>query len=161
LHQQRFIAGQAGDRRTYDRFEAFEVTAFWLKGEKNHFNNFGDGLQAPVVGRTIREQMASARLAVTDLLSAIERQVEMANALARLIRSIPDWTYEIERQGTVPACFRPMMSGHLHAPVLAQGEFLGKQRVDSFEGVHFAALDPAHRASRISMARGSSQPRFA
>ena len=35
--------------------------------------------------------------------------------------------------------------GHLHAPVLAQGEFLGKQRIDSFEGVHFAALDPAHR----------------
>ena len=35
--------------------------------------------------------------------------------------------------------------GHLHAPVLAQGELLGKQRVDSFEGVHFAALDPAHR----------------
>jgi hypothetical protein len=45
------------------------------------------------------------------------------------------------------------------APVLAQGEFLGKQRVDSFEGVHFAALDPAHLASRISMARG--QPGFA
>ena len=33
---------------------------------------------------------------------------------------------------------------HLHAQVLAQGEFLGKQRVDGFEGVHFAALDPAH-----------------
>ena len=35
--------------------------------------------------------------------------------------------------------------GHLHAPVLAQGELLGKQCVDSFEGVHFAALDPTHR----------------
>ena len=34
--------------------------------------------------------------------------------------------------------------GHLHAPVLTQSELLGEQRVDGFEGVHFAALDPAH-----------------
>lgn len=94
-----------------DRFEASEVTAFWLTGEKNHFNDFGDGLQAPVVGRTIREQMVSTHQAVTDLLSAIERQSEMANALARLIRNIPDWTYEIERQGTVPACFELRRNG--------------------------------------------------
>jgi hypothetical protein len=88
-----------------DRFEASEVTAFWLKGQKNHFNDFGDGLQAPVVGKNIVEQSECARLAVTKMLRAIERQVEMANALARLIKSLPDWTYKIEKQGTVPACF--------------------------------------------------------
>lgn len=94
-----------------DRFEASEVTPFWLKGGTNHFNDFGDGLQAPVVGRTIREQMESTRLAVTNLLRAVERQVAMANALARLIRGLPDWIYEIEKQGAVPACFELQHNG--------------------------------------------------
>jgi hypothetical protein len=76
-----------------------------------HSNDFGDGLQAPVLGKTIREQMASARIAVTDLLKAVERQVDMANALARLIRNIPEWTYDIKKQGTVPACFELRRSG--------------------------------------------------
>ena len=88
-----------------DRFEASEVTPFWLKGHANHVNDFGDGLQAPVNGDGIREQMASVRLAVCDLLGKVKCQVEIANALARLIRSIPGWTYQIERQGTIPACF--------------------------------------------------------
>jgi competence CoiA-like predicted nuclease len=35
-----------------DRFEASEVTPFWLKGAKNHFNDFGDGLQEPVRATT-------------------------------------------------------------------------------------------------------------
>ena len=33
---------------------------------------------------------------------------------------------------------------HLDAAVLAQGKLLGEQRVDGFERIHFAALDPAH-----------------
>jgi hypothetical protein len=88
-----------------DRFEASEVTVFWLKGQKNHFNDFGDGLQALVAGRNIHEQMASTHLEVTKMLSAVERQVKLANALAKLIKTVPDWTYKIEKQGTVPACF--------------------------------------------------------
>ncbi|WP_323011062.1 hypothetical protein [Paracoccus sp. (in: a-proteobacteria)] len=109
-----------------DRFQASEVSAFWLKGSKNHFNDFGDGLQAPVKGASIREQMESVRLAVRYLLGAIERQVRIANDLARLIRTIPEWTYEIEIQGTIPACFdlrrdgkrQQILLGELGAPLL-------------------------------------------
>jgi hypothetical protein len=88
-----------------DRFEASEVTAFWLKGKSNHYNDFGDGLQAPVTGRARDERMTSVTSSVDDLLSKVERQIKLANALARWIRSIPEWTYKIEKQGTVPACF--------------------------------------------------------
>jgi hypothetical protein len=109
-----------------DRFQASEVSAFWLKGPKNHFNDFGDGLQAPVKGASIREQMASVRSAVRELLGAVERQVGIANELARLIRNIPGWTYEIDKQGTIPACFdlrrdnkrQQILLGELGAPLL-------------------------------------------
>lgn len=97
-------AKRATDNRN-DRFEASEVTALWLKGPKNHFNDFGDGLQAPVQGASLREQVSSVQWAVKDMLEAVERQVKMANVLARLIRSIPEWTHEINLQGTIPACF--------------------------------------------------------
>ncbi|GAA3846554.1 hypothetical protein AFIC_000492 [[Pseudomonas] carboxydohydrogena] len=94
---------QTGARN--DRFEASEVSAFWLKGPKNRFNDFGDGLQGPVHGASIREQMASVGVAVRNLIGAVERQVRMANELARLIRTIPGWKYDIDLQGTIPACF--------------------------------------------------------
>lgn len=94
-----------------DRFEASEVSAFWLKGPRNHFNDFGDGLQAPVHGTSIREQMASVGAAVRGLLGAVERQVGMANELARLIRTIPGWKYKIDLQGTIPACFELQHEG--------------------------------------------------
>lgn len=103
-----------------DRFEASEVTPFWLKGHANHLNDFGSGLQAPVKGVGIREQMASVRLAVCDLLRKVECQVEIANALARLIRSIPGWTYEIEKQGTIPACFELRRDDKLQQIVLGE-----------------------------------------
>jgi hypothetical protein len=41
---------------------------------------------------------------------------------------------------------------HLRGAAL-KGEFLGKQRVDSFEGVHFAALDPAQFSGEWKEAR--------
>ncbi|WIG54015.1 hypothetical protein [Afipia sp. OHSU_I-C4] len=94
-----------------DRFEASEVSAFWLKGPRNHFNDFGDGLQAPVHGTSIREQMASVGAAVRGLLGAVERQVGMANELARLIRTVPGWKYKIDLQGTIPACFELQHEG--------------------------------------------------
>ncbi|MFG1352691.1 hypothetical protein [Xanthobacter autotrophicus] len=94
---------QTGARN--DRFEASEVSAFWLKGLNNHVNDFGDGLQAPVHGASIHEQMESVGGAVRNLLGAVERQVRMANELARLIRTIPGWMYDINLQGTIPACF--------------------------------------------------------
>jgi hypothetical protein len=59
-----------------DCFEASEVTPFWLKGTRNHFNDFGDGLQEPVTGHGLREQIASVRSIVIDLLGKVERQVK-------------------------------------------------------------------------------------
>lgn len=109
-----------------DKFQSSEVSVFWLKGSKNHSNDFGDGLQAPVEGITIGQKIESVRSAVRYLLGAVERQVQIANDLARLIRSISGWTYEIEKQGTIPACFnlhrdgkkQQILLGELGAPFL-------------------------------------------
>ena len=94
-----------------NRFEASEVTPFWLKGRRNHENDFGAGLQEPVLGKDIMEQMDSVRTIVGELLGKIERQVGLANNLTRLVKSIPGWTYRLEKQGTIPACFELSKEG--------------------------------------------------
>jgi hypothetical protein len=94
-----------------DRFEESDVTPFWLKGRKNHENDFGDGLQESVLGSGVREQMESVRTIVTELLERVGRQVHLANVLARLIKLIPGWNYRIEKQGTIPACFEMAKEG--------------------------------------------------
>jgi hypothetical protein len=103
-----------------DRFEASEVTPFWLKGARNHFNDFGDGLQEPVRGDDLREQMASVRGTVIALLGKVERQVKLANALAKLVKSLSDWTFKIEKQGTVPACFELAKDGQRQQILLGE-----------------------------------------
>lgn len=92
-------------RARNDRFECSEVTPFWLRGPKNHHNDFGVGLQAAVVGNSVLEKAESVRINVVNFLGSIERQVALANGLARIIRASDGWHFKIEKQGSVPVCF--------------------------------------------------------
>ena len=101
------LSGQA-KRETSERnskFVSSDVTPFWLKGVRNHQNDFGAGLQAPVHGKTAPEKVESVRAAVTDLLTKIERQANLANGLGRLLKRFPSWNYKLHKQGSIPACF--------------------------------------------------------
>ena len=94
-----------------DRFEESEVTPFWLRGKRNHVNDFGAGLQAQVLGNGVQEQMESVRKIITELLEKVKRQVDLMNELVRLVKSIPGWSYQTKKQGTIPACLELKKEG--------------------------------------------------
>jgi hypothetical protein len=103
-----------------DRFVSTVVTPFWLKGQRKHLNNFGDGLQQCVKGTNIQEKMTSVKAIITELVAKVARQVNLANALAKLIKDIPGWKYSIKRQGTVPTCFELIKDGNKQQIVLGE-----------------------------------------
>ena len=88
-----------------NRFIVSKVTPFWLKGARNHSNDFGVGLQAPITGISRDEKISSVQATVNNLLLSVERQVLLANAFARLIRGISSWQYRLDKQGTIPVFF--------------------------------------------------------
>jgi hypothetical protein len=109
---------ETGERN--HRFVVSEVTPFWLKGERNHSNDFGAGLQASIQGTRIREKIASVNYIVTAFLGKVERQVRLANALSKLLKSLPGWEYKIERQGTIPAWFEMNNQGRRQQILLGE-----------------------------------------
>jgi hypothetical protein len=109
---------ETGERN--HRFTSSEVTPFWLKGERNHFNDFGDGLQTSIQGTRIREKIASVNQIVTSFLAKVERQVRLANALSKLLKSLPGWRYRIEKQGTIPAWFEMNTQGRRQQILLGE-----------------------------------------
>lgn len=103
-----------------NRFAISEVTPFWLKGDRNHSNHFGDGLQASIRGTRIRERIASVNQIVTTFLANVEHQVRLANALSKLLKSLPNWKYTIGKQGTIPAWFEMNNQGKHQQVVLGE-----------------------------------------
>ena len=128
-----------------EKFEASEVSPFWLKGGSNVSNDFGSGLQAPIPGRDIEGKADAVRSEIKKLFEAVERQVRICNTVTRILKhELPNWGYTIEKQGTIPACVRvtnpnskeqEILLAELGPAILPatyagdQGEQIGRQQI--------------------------------
>ena len=74
------------------------------------------------------------------------RSMNCSSASARMrLRSSEGWKEKSKPASVLTAESLRHLQRHPHAPVLAQGEFLGEKHVDGFERRHLAAFDAAHR----------------
>jgi hypothetical protein len=95
--------GSAETQERNTKFEASNVVPFWLKGHRNHSNDFGQGLQERILGDDLKVQSLSVRQAVENLLSKVERQIEIARAARDAICALPEWEYEFWYYGRIPS----------------------------------------------------------
>jgi hypothetical protein len=101
------ISSQA-KARTADRnmrFDGSRVVPLWLKGRRNHDNNFGMGFQKKIIGDDLPTQTASVRQLVESFLTKVERQMALARAVRDVVAEMIDWKYEIHYCGEIPCWF--------------------------------------------------------
>lgn len=123
--------GATSERNT--RFEWSDVVPLWLKGRKNHDNEFGDGFQKNILGESLGEQSESVRRLVSEFLEAVESQTNLARAVRDTITGLEQWRYEIHYRGKIP-CWFALKSGEKTQTILL-GD-LGKEALP-----HPAAFD--------------------
>ncbi len=101
------ISSQA-KARTADRnmrFDGSGVVPLWLKGRRNHNNNFGVGFQEKIIGDDLPTQTASVRQLVESFLTKVECQMALARAVSDAVAEMTDWTCEIQYCGGIPCWF--------------------------------------------------------
>jgi hypothetical protein len=84
------------------KFMASSVVPLWLKGRKNHENDFEEGLQERILGDDLHQQTYSVLRIVENFLSSVERQIEMARAVRDAIAELPGWGYQFHYFGQIP-----------------------------------------------------------